>query len=125
MELKTLKLGIIGLSEGNGHPYSWSAIVNGDFDMRYMKDCGYPTIPAYLSANRDTLGIDFAEVTHIWTQDRSISEHVSKASGVNTVVDKDGGPRVPRRAGRAPSPLYAGFRGRALALRATRSHRLL
>ena len=88
MELKTLKLGMIGLSEGNGHPYSWSAIVNGDFDMRYMKDCGYPTIPTYLSANRDTLGVDFAEVTHIWTQDRAISEHVSKASGVNTVVDR-------------------------------------
>ena len=25
----TLKLGVIGLSEGNGHPYSWSAIFNG------------------------------------------------------------------------------------------------
>ena len=87
MELKTLKLGIIGLSEGNGHPYSWSAIVNGDFDMLYMKDCGYPVIPAYLDANRETLGVDFAQVTHIWTQDRKISEHVSKASGVNTIVD--------------------------------------
>ena len=24
-----LNLGVIGLSEGNGHPYSWSAIFNG------------------------------------------------------------------------------------------------
>ena len=23
---KELKLGVVGLSEGNGHPYSWSAI---------------------------------------------------------------------------------------------------
>lgn len=88
MEPKTLKLGIIGLSEGNGHPYSWSAIINGAYDMAYLKDCGYPTIPAYLSANQDTLGIDFARVTHIWTQDRALSEHVAKASGVETVVDR-------------------------------------
>ena len=24
-----LRIGVIGLSEGNGHPYSWSAIING------------------------------------------------------------------------------------------------
>lgn len=86
--MKTLKLGIIGLSEGNGHPYSWSAIVNGDFDANTMQDCGYPTIPAYLAANRDTLGVDFAEVTHIWTQDRALSEHVARASGIATVVER-------------------------------------
>jgi hypothetical protein len=26
---KKIKLGIIGASKGNGHPYSWSAIFNG------------------------------------------------------------------------------------------------
>ena len=30
----TLKLGIIGLSEGNGHPYSWSAIFNGSITIQ-------------------------------------------------------------------------------------------
>ena len=77
-----LKLGIIGLSEGNGHPYSWSAIVNGDYDSKLMADCGYPVIPAYLGANRDTLGIEGAKVTHIWTQDKALSQHVSKASKI-------------------------------------------
>ena len=27
--IKELKIGIIGSSDGNGHPYSWSAIFNG------------------------------------------------------------------------------------------------
>ena len=51
-----LKLGIISLSEGNGHPYSWSAIINGNFKENAMADCGYAGIPLYLAANRDTLG---------------------------------------------------------------------
>lgn len=83
-----LKLGIIGLSEGNGHPYSWSSIINGDFDRAEMIKCGFAGIPIYLEANSDTLGIDGAEVTHIWTQDRKISERVAAASGIKNVVDK-------------------------------------
>ena len=82
-----LRLGIIGMSEGNGHPYSWSAIVNGDYDSELMADCGYPTIPNYLGANRDTLGVDDAQVTHIWCQERSIAEHCAAASRIEHVVD--------------------------------------
>lgn len=82
-----IKLGVIGLSEGNGHPYSWSSIINGGFDETAMADCGYPTIPAYLGANRDTLGIEGAQVTHIWTQDGDLSRHVAQASQIENVVD--------------------------------------
>ncbi len=83
-----MNLGVIGLSEGNGHPYSWSAIVNGGFNEEVMADCGYPTIPAYLGANRDTLGIEGAQVSHIWTQDDDLSRHVAKAAHIENVVDK-------------------------------------
>jgi predicted dehydrogenase len=82
-----IRLGIIGSSEGNGHPYSWSAIINGDFNQEVMADCGYPTIPAYLGANKDTLGMDDARVTHVWTQDIELSRHVAKASHIENVVD--------------------------------------
>ena len=82
-----LKLGIIGLSEGNGHPYSWSAIINGDFNREEMDKCGYAGIPLYLEANRDTLGIDGAQVTHVWTQDKSLSEHIAKSSGIKNIVN--------------------------------------
>lgn len=82
-----IKLGIIGMSEGNGHPYSWSAIINGEYDAKVMADCGFAGIPLYLKANRNTLGIDGAKVTHIWTQDRQISEHIAAASLIDNVVE--------------------------------------
>ena len=82
-----LKLGIIGMSEGNGHPYSWSAIINGDFNRKEMDGCGFAGIPIYLEANSDTLGINDAQVTHVWTQDKSLSEHIAKASMIEKVVD--------------------------------------
>jgi len=83
-----LKLGIIGMSEGNGHPYSWAAIINGDFDRKEMAACGFAGIPVYLEANSDTLGIDGAWVTHVWTQERKISEHIARASLIENVVDR-------------------------------------
>ena len=83
-----LRIGITGLSPGNGHPYSWSAIINGDYDERAMEKCGYAGIPVYLAANKDTLGIDGARVTHVWTQERAISEHIATASLIETVVDR-------------------------------------
>ncbi len=83
-----VRLGILGLSEGNGHPYSWSAIINGDYDPEAMARCGFPVIPAYLGANRDTLGIDGARVTHVWTQDPALSRHVAQASRIETVCDR-------------------------------------
>ncbi|MEN8193789.1 MAG: Gfo/Idh/MocA family oxidoreductase [Bacteroidota bacterium] len=82
-----LKLGIIGMSEGNGHPYSWSAIINGNFNRNEMDKCGFAGIPLYLEANSDTLGIDSAQVTHVWTQDNMLSKHIAKSSGIENVVD--------------------------------------
>src|SRR3989339_1535457 len=83
-----LKIGIIGLSEGNGHPYSWSAIINGDYDEKEMDNCGYVGIPIYLRANHEMLGVEGAKVTHVWTQDHKISEHIAKASLIDNVVDQ-------------------------------------
>jgi len=82
-----LKLGVIGMSKGNGHPYSWSAIINGDFNRKEMDGCGFAGIPIYLEANSDTLGINGVQVTHVWTQDKNLSTHIAKASGVENVVD--------------------------------------
>ena len=80
-----LKLGIIGMSEGNGHPYSWSAIFNG-FDKTYMKDCPFPVISQYLSTQTFPQdAIEDATVTHIWTQDKSISNHIAKASKIPNI----------------------------------------
>jgi predicted dehydrogenase len=76
------------MSDGNGHPYSWSAIINGDYNEKEMAKCGYSGIPVYLSANREILGVSGAKVTHVWAQERNISEHIANASHIDNVVDK-------------------------------------
>lgn len=75
-----LKLGIVGMSEGNGHPYSWAAIVNG-YDRKAMSTCPFPVIPEYLAKRpEDDFGIGAARVTHIWTQDAQLSRDIAQAS---------------------------------------------
>lgn len=83
-----IKIGIIGMSTGNAHPYSWSAIINGHFDGEEITKVGYPAVAAYLNANRDTLGISGAQVTHVWTQERSISESIAHTTRITHVVEK-------------------------------------
>lgn len=84
----TLRLGVIGLSEGNGHPYSWSAIFNG-YDPVSMENCGFPVIPRYLEKQRWPQDvISGAKVTHIWTQDVGLSFKVAKASLIEKVVQR-------------------------------------
>jgi hypothetical protein len=82
-----LRFGILGLSPGNGHPYSWSAIFNG-YDPLAMASCPYPVIPTYLARQRfPDDAITDASVTHIWTQDRAVSEHIAAASRISEIVD--------------------------------------
>ncbi|MEI7474098.1 MAG: Gfo/Idh/MocA family oxidoreductase [bacterium] len=88
--MEELKLGIIGLSDGNGHPYSWSAIFNG-YNQEHIQDCPFPVIPDYLSKQKfpDDC-IKNVRVTHIWTQDKTISENVAKSANIPNIVDDIG-----------------------------------
>ncbi|SKB36995.1 hypothetical protein SAMN05660776_0774 [Salegentibacter holothuriorum] len=86
---KKLNIGVIGMSEGNGHPYSWSAIFNG-YNKIPMQDCPFPAIPDYLSQQNfpeDGLS-ELGKVTHIWTQDIEISKHIAAASKIKNIVEK-------------------------------------
>ncbi len=84
-----IRLAMLGMVEGNGHPYSWSAIINGAYDAEAMAACGYPAIPEYLDAQpAQNLGIDGVRVTHVWCDRPEDAHHVSKAAGIPTVVDK-------------------------------------
>lgn len=86
--MPSLRLGIVGLSEGNGHPYSWSAIFNG-YDVEQMASCPFPVIPEYLSRQSfPEDAIAGVRVTHIWTQDKRLSMHIAKASCIDVVVDQ-------------------------------------
>ena len=72
--------------EGNGHPYSWSAIFNGYNEEEMMK-CPYAGISEYLSKEpNENLSIPGANVTHIWTDDLGDAEKVAKASLIPNVV---------------------------------------
>lgn len=86
--MNDLKLGLIGISPGNGHPYSWSAIING-YDAEAMEDCGFPAIPRYLEEQVwPEAQIAGAQVTHIWTQDAVKSRAIARASCISEVVNE-------------------------------------
>jgi predicted dehydrogenase len=88
MEQDVIRLGVIGLSEGNGHPYSWSAICNG-YDAIAMADCGFPVITDYLAKQRwpDDRLPDVV-VTHVWTQDEDLSRRIARAALIEKVAER-------------------------------------
>jgi predicted dehydrogenase len=84
-----IRLAMLGMVDGNGHPYSWSAIVNGRYDSDVMAECGYPVIPQYLGAAPEgALGIPGVEVTHVWCDDPVDSDKVSRAALIPNVVER-------------------------------------
>lgn len=83
-----LRLAMLGMIEGNGHPYSWSAIVNG-YDPAAMAQCPYPVIPVYLGKQPlASVRIPGARVTHIWTDDPADAPRVAAASKIEHVVPR-------------------------------------
>jgi predicted dehydrogenase len=60
--------GIIGLSEGNGHPFSYSSIING-YSHEGLADSGWPGIYAYVKRRHASeFGLEGWKITHAWTQ---------------------------------------------------------
>lgn len=83
-----IRLAMMGMVEGNGHPYSWSAVFNG-YDPEEMAKCPYPVIPVYLGREpKENLGIPGAKVTHIWTDNPQDAELVSKASLIPHILKR-------------------------------------
>ena len=77
---KEIKLGIIGESSGNGHPFSWQAICN-DYDPKIIKECGYPAINLYLS--KHDLKVEKLSgciVSSIWTENPSRASFIASVS---------------------------------------------
>lgn len=83
---RPVRLGVIGLNEGNGHPYSFSAAVNG-YDDAGMRESGWGVIYNYLRP-RDAadFGIAGATVTHAWTQDPEETARLCRASRIAHAV---------------------------------------
>jgi hypothetical protein len=83
---RDLRIAMLGMVDGNGHPYSWSAIFNG-YDRDAMADCPYPAIPDYLAKQSDAdFGIPGARITHLWTDDPADAPLVAEAACVPNVA---------------------------------------
>ncbi len=86
-----IRAGIIGFSEGNGHPFSFSAITNGYIPDKFKKS-GWEGIYNYLERKDPTdFGISDLTINCVWTQDYKLSETISAACKIpiicNTVED--------------------------------------
>ena len=87
---KKIRLGILGITPGNGHPYSWSAMFNG-YDRKLMtEECPYAGIPGYLNKEPEGFQIPGAKVTHICTTGKGdfSAEHVARCALIPNVVGK-------------------------------------
>ncbi|MFV0336662.1 MAG: Gfo/Idh/MocA family oxidoreductase [Chthoniobacterales bacterium] len=85
---KNLRLAMLGMIPGNGHPYSWSAIING-FDPAALADCPYPAIQDYMGKrNPEEVGIDGAEVTHLWTDNAEEASSVVAFAKIPNIVSR-------------------------------------
>lgn len=74
-----LRLGVLGLSPGNGHPFSFSAIVNG-YDPAAFAAAGWPAILDYLRARPpEDFGFDGVAVTCAWTPEPAVTARLCAA----------------------------------------------
>ena len=81
-----IRVGMIGMSEGNGHPFSMSAIINGFSDEGFAQS-GWPVIHDYVKRrHRSEFGIGDLRVTHACTQDPEITDRLCKASLIDNAV---------------------------------------
>ena len=82
-----LNFGIIGLNEGNGHPYSYASVFNGYNEKALDEECPFEIIKQYLKEHHGKKEfIPNARITHIWTQDRLLSESVARIANIDHVT---------------------------------------
>jgi predicted dehydrogenase len=80
-------IGIIGVSEGNGHPFSFSAIING-FCREALENSGWPGIYQYVRRRHPSeFGLNGWSVTHAWTQDPATTGRLCAACRIPNAVD--------------------------------------
>lgn len=85
---RVLRLAMLGMIPGNGHPYSWSAIING-FDPVAMAACPYPAIGDYLRRQPiEAVRIPGAQVSHLWTDRPDEAVSVARAALIPRIVER-------------------------------------
>jgi predicted dehydrogenase len=81
-----ISLGMIGFSPGNGHPYSFSAILNGYDEMR-LRGAGWDVIADYLAPHAQTgCGVLPAQVVAAWSPDEAATRQLAEACRIEHVA---------------------------------------
>ena len=81
-----MRLGMLGASPGNGHPFSFSAIINGYEEQAFAKT-DWHVILDYLKVQNPTdFGFSGVKVSHAWTQDPSITKSLCRACRIEHAV---------------------------------------
>lgn len=71
--------GIIGVSEGNGHPFSFGSIING-YSPEGLAASGWPGIYEYVRRRHPSeFGLHGWTITHAWTQDPETTKRLCAA----------------------------------------------
>src|SRR5215210_417437 len=77
---------MVGMNPGNGHPFSFSAILNG-YEPRLMRSGPFPMIGEYLDREpADAFGIAGVRVTSIWARDVLQAQQVAETCRISHVV---------------------------------------
>jgi hypothetical protein len=84
--MSVTRIGMIGYNDGNGHPFSFSAIING-YNENAFANCPYPVINEYLSARKkQEFGIGDMKVTHVWAPSTDMSDNIASYSFIPNQV---------------------------------------
>ena len=82
------KVGIIGYNKGNGHPFSFSAIIN-HYNKRSFEKCGWDVILKYLNKRKkNEFGIKNLRVTHVYMPQKKMANALAEACYVENVCNK-------------------------------------
>ena len=80
-------IGIMGMSEGNGHPFSYSSIING-YSPKGLAESGWPGIYDYVRRRHPSeFGMADWKVTHAWTQYPETTKKLCAACQIENGVE--------------------------------------
>ncbi len=88
--MREIPTAVLGLTEGNGHPFSFAAIINGH-DPAGLAASGWPGIHDYVRRRDGSeFGLPPLRVTHAWTQDPDATARLCAACRIpHAVADRD------------------------------------
>lgn len=85
-----IRIGVLDSSQGNGHMFSFSAIING-LNEHEINQCDYQTILSYIQ-DYETPVHDIAQVarvTAIQMEDLGLAQRVAKFANINKIYDSE------------------------------------